>query len=191
VTMRQISARKGERVAAAKKYHLGISATPMPVDFRDATVSLVEESLQAAFLITFAQGFSLLKAASDEKGYELDPVEVTKIWRGGCIIRAALLEEFRLAFESEPSLENILLSDKFVPYLMAKQAALKMVVNLSQHYDVPCIALAASLNFFLSYKTERLPANLIQAQRDFFGAHTYQRIDKDGIFHTPDWADSV
>jgi 6-phosphogluconate dehydrogenase len=129
----------------------------------------------------------LLKTASAEKNYELDMVEIAKIWRGGCIIRAKLLEDIRQAFAAEPDLENILVSDVFVPVLRRNQALLKAFVHFALSADVPCMSAAASLNYLKAYSTERLPANLIQAQRDYFGAHTYQRIDEDGIFHTPDW----
>jgi 6-phosphogluconate dehydrogenase len=187
VTMRQISARKAERVAAAKK--LGVVVEELSVDeqLRESTIEFVREGLLAAFITTYAQGLSLLKTASAEKNYELDMVEIAKIWRGGCIIRAKLLEDIRQAFAAEPDLENILVSDVFVPVLRRNQALLKAFVHFALSADVPCMSAAASLNYLKAYSTERLPANLIQAQRDYFGAHTYQRIDEDGIFHTPDW----
>ena len=187
VTMRQISARKAERVAAAKK--LGVVVEELSVDeqLRESTIEFVREGLLAAFITTYAQGLSLLKTASAEKNYELDMVEIAKIWRGGCIIRAKLLEDIRQAFAAEPDLENILVSDVFVPVLRRNQALLKAFVHFATSSDIPCMSAAASLNYLKAYSTERLPANLIQAQRDYFGAHTYQRIDEDGIFHTPDW----
>ena len=187
VTMRQISARKAERVAAARK--LGVVVEELSVDeqLRESTIEFVREGLLAAFITTYAQGLSLLKTASTEKNYELDMVEIAKIWRGGCIIRAKLLEDIRQAFAAEPELENILVSDVFVPVLRRNQALLKAFVHFAASADVPCMSAAASLNYLKAYSTERLPANLIQAQRDYFGAHTYQRIDEDGIFHTPDW----
>ena len=187
VSMRQLSARKAERVAAAKK--LGVVAEELDVteDLRESTIEFIREGLRVAFVTTYAQGLSLLKAASEEKSYELDMVEIAKIWRGGCIIRAKLLEDIRQAFADEPELENILVSDVFVPVLRQKQALLKAFVHFAVSSDIPCMSAAASLNYLKSYATERLPANLIQAQRDFFGAHTYQRIDGEGTFHTPDW----
>jgi 6-phosphogluconate dehydrogenase len=187
VTMRQISARKAERLAAARK--LGVVVEELSVDeqLRESTIEFVREGLLAAFITTYAQGLSLLKTASTEKNYELDMVEIAKIWRGGCIIRAKLLEDIRQAFAAEPELENILVSDVFVPVLRRNQALLKAFVHFAASADVPCMSAAASLNYLKAYSTERLPANLIQAQRDYFGAHTYQRIDEDGIFHTPDW----
>jgi 6-phosphogluconate dehydrogenase len=187
VTMRQLSARKAERVAAAKK--LGVVVEELSVDeqLRGSTIEFVREGLLAAFVTTYAQGLSLLKTASAEKNYELDMVEIAKIWRGGCIIRAKLLEDIRQAFAAEPELENILVSDAFVPVLRKNQAMLKAFVHFAASSDIPCMSAAASLNYLKAYSTERLPANLIQAQRDYFGAHTYQRIDEEGTFHTPDW----
>ncbi len=187
VTMRQISAKKAERVLAAEKYDFGNRSTEVPDGFHEASVELIRVGLFAAFIITYAQGLSLLKAASLEKNFAFDMVEIAKIWRGGCIIRSALLEDIRKAYEKEPGLENMLVSEQFIGRLSANEGALYMVVNISQLRGVSCMSLAASLNYLLAYSSARLPANLIQAQRDYFGAHTYQRIDKEGIFHTPDW----
>ena len=187
VTMRQISARKAERAAAAKK--LGVVVEELSVDeqLRESTIEFVRDGLLTALIITYAKGLSLLKTASVEKNYELDMVEIAKIWRGGCIIRAKLLENIRQAYAAEPELENILVSDVFVPTLRKNQALLKAFVHFAASSDIPCMSSAASLNYLKSYATHRLPANLIQAQRDYFGAHTYQRIDEKGTFHTPDW----
>ena len=187
VTMRQISARKAERISAAKK--LGVVVEELSVDeqLRGSTIEFVRDGLLSAFITTYAQGLALLRTASAEKNYELDMVEIAKIWRGGCIIRAKLLEDIRQAFAAEPDLENILVSDVFVPLLRKNQALLKAFVHFAASSDIPCMAAAASLNYLKAYSTERLPANLIQAQRDYFGAHTYQRVDEEGTFHTPDW----
>ena len=187
VTMRQISARKAERIAAATK--LGVVVEELNVDeqLRESTIEFVRDGLLTAFIVTYAQGLSLLRSASVEKNYELDMVEIAKIWRGGCIIRARLLEDIRQAFAAEPDLENILVSDAFVLTLRKNQTLLKAFVHFAVSSDIPCMSASASLNYLKSYASERLPANLIQAQRDYFGAHTYQRIDEQGTFHTPDW----
>ena len=186
VSMRQISARKQERVAAAEK--LGV-AQDVQIDetLGPDTIHFVESGLHLAFVITYAQGLSLLQAASVEKGYDLDLVEITKIWRGGCIIRSALLEDLRKAFSTDPKLANVLVADNFRDTIRNEQTILKATLKFAIAADVPCMAFASALNYLKAYASERLPANLIQAQRDFFGAHTYQRIDKEGIFHTPDW----
>ena len=184
VTMRQISGRKAERVAAAKKLAIVVDELSVSEELRDSTTEFVRDGMHLAFILTYAQGFSLLRAATFEKHFDLDMVEIAKIWRGGCIIRAALLEEIRNAFEVEPELVSILLSDVFVPTVHKKQELLKAFVHLAASSDIPCMSAAASLNYLRAMATERLPANLIQAQRDLFGAHTYERIDREGVFHT-------
>lgn len=186
VSMRQISARKAERVAAAEK--LGI-VQDVQIDETVApdTIGFIESALRLSFIITFAQGFSLLQTASVEKSYGLDLAGIAKIWRGGCIIRAKMLEDIRKAFEADPNLLNILLADEFAGAIRNEQGLLKATLKFAVAANIPCMSFAASLHYLKSYASERLPANLIQAQRDYFGAHTYQRIDKDGTFHTPDW----
>lgn len=186
VTMRQISARKSERVAAATS--LGISM-PLEVDagLREDGIGFVRAGLHLGFLTAYAQGMAMLRAASEEKGFELDMVEIAKIWRGGCIIRAAMLEDIRIAFAAEPNLANLLYAPNFREMIRREHAMLKAFVHFAVSTDIPCMAAAASVNYLRAFATERLPANLIQAQRDYFGAHTYQRIDKEGTFHTPDW----
>ena len=187
VSMRQISSRKEERVAAAEM--LGI-VQDIQIDETLApdTIGFIESALRLSFVITFAQGFSMLQAASNEKSFDLDVVEIATIWRGGCIIRAALLDDIVKIYNAERNLPNILLADEFRQAVRNEQALLKATVKFAISADIPCMAFATALNYLKAYASENLPANLIQAQRDFFGAHTYQRIDKDGIFHTPDWA---
>lgn len=186
VSMRQISARKPERVEAAEI--LGVTQdVQIDETLGPDTVHFVESGLHLAFIITYAQGFSLLQAASKEKGYELDLVEITKIWRGGCIIRSAMLEEFRKAFEAKKDLMNLLVADNLITTIRNEQNILKATLKFAIAADVPCMAFASALNYLKAYASERLPANLIQAQRDFFGAHTYQRVDREGTFHTEDW----
>ena len=186
VSMRQISARKSERVEAAEI--LGVTQdVQIDETLGPDTVHFVESGLHLAFIITYAQGFSLLQAASKEKGYELDMAEITKIWRGGCIIRSAMLEDFRTAFEAKKDLMNLLVADNLITTIRNEQNILKATLKFAIAADVPCMAFASALNYLKAYASERLPANLIQAQRDFFGAHTYQRIDKEGTFHTEDW----
>ncbi|HVF47219.1 MAG TPA: NADP-dependent phosphogluconate dehydrogenase [Pyrinomonadaceae bacterium] len=185
VTMRQLSARKENRVKAAAA--LGIVQTQALSDDRDTAVASVRKALHLAFIVTYAQGISLLRAASAEKNYELDLVEIAKIWRGGCIIRARLLEDIRQAYSANPELGNLLMADNFRETIKGEYAALNDTVAAFGRADIPCMTWAATLNYLKAYASERLPANLLQGQRDFFGAHTYQRIDKEGTFHTPDW----
>ena len=186
VTMRQISARKAERVFAAEK--LGVAQdVQLDETLGPDIVHFVESGLHLAFITTYAQGLSLLQTASAEKGYDLDLVEITKIWRGGCIIRSAMLEDFRKAYGADPKLVNLLVADNLATTIRNEQNILKATVKFAIAADVPCMAFSASLNYLKAYASERLPANLIQAQRDYFGAHTYQRLDEEGTFHTADW----
>ncbi len=186
VAMRQISARKAERVAAAEKLGI-VQDVQLDETLAPDTIGFIESALHLSFIITFAQGFSLLQAGSDEKKYELNMAEIAKIWRGGCIIRARLLEDIRNVFLVEPKLSNILLAEAFRNPIRTGQGLLKATIKFAIAADVPCMSFAASLNYLKSSSSALLPANLIQAQRDLFGAHTYQRIDKEGTFHTPDW----
>jgi 6-phosphogluconate dehydrogenase len=129
---------------------------------------------------------ALLKTASDEYNYGLDPVAIPRIWRAGCIIRAELLDDITNAYRRNPNLPNLLLDDQFKAAVESRQAAWRQVVSTAVNLGVPVPATAASLAYFDSYRSERLSANLIQAQRDYFGAHTFERIDKPGIYHA-DW----
>ncbi len=150
-------------------------------------VEELKNALLSSFIVTYAQGMSLLHTASAEKNYGLNLSEIAKIWRGGCIIRSALLEEMRRAFAENPNLPNLMLDDKFAELLNKNREDWREVVEKFTDSRVPVLCLSSALAYFDAFRSERLPANLIQAQRDFFGAHTYQRIDKEGIFHTPDW----
>jgi 6-phosphogluconate dehydrogenase len=147
----------------------------------------MKTALLSSFVITYAQGLSLLQAASIEKNYNLNLAEIAKIWRGGCIIRSALLAEMRRAFAENPELPNLILDDRFAEILNRHREDWREIVEKFAASRVPALCLSSALQYFDAFRSGRLPANLIQAQRDFFGAHTYQRIDEEGIFHTPDW----
>ena len=182
VTMRQISAQKELRVAMSKKY--ASIESSQPAEFNDTQI---KNALYTAFVAAYAQGFSMLGHASAEKNFDLDMVEIAKIWRGGCIIRAALLEKIRTAFTKDPALPNLLLDDSFAAMVSEKLADLSGTIESMINAGIPSMCSATSFNYIRAFSTARLPANLIQAQRDYFGAHTYQRIDEPGTFHTPDW----
>ncbi len=154
-----------------------------------AFIKELENALLASFIITYAQGLSLLQMASMEKQYGLNLSEIAKIWRGGCIIRSALLEEMRRAYDKNPELPNLILDDEFAEMLNERREDWRSTVEKFTVSRIPVMCLSSSLAYFDAFRSEKLPANLIQAQRDFFGAHTYQRVDKEGIFHTPDWKD--
>ena len=186
VSMRQISALKAERAAAAEAWKIS-----KPVKTADArpkeAVEFARATLRLGFLTAFAQGMSLLSTASHEKGYNLDMAEISKIWRGGCIIRASMLEEIRVAFADDPNLSNLLFAPSSLPVIQREYKKLSEFVRLTSTLGIPCMAAASSLNYLEALSSERLPASLIQAQRDFFGAHSYKRVDKEGTFHTNDW----
>lgn len=154
---------------------------------RDEFLELLKHTLLSSFIVTYAQGLSLLQTVSKEKEYELHLSEIAKIWRGGCIIRSALLEEMRRAYDKNPDLVNLILDDQFAEILSKNRDFWCKINNEFAMSQVPSLCLSSALSYFDAFRSERLPANLIQAQRDFFGAHTYQRTDKEGTFHTPDW----
>jgi 6-phosphogluconate dehydrogenase len=153
----------------------------------DRSLHQLKNALLSSFIVTYAQGLSLLQVASKEKNYGLDISEIAKIWRGGCIIRSALLGDMREAFLNDPDLPNLMLDDRFAEVLGGYRGDLHTIVAQFSESRVPALCLSSALAYFEAFGTARLPANLIQAQRDYFGAHTYQRVDKEGIFHTPDW----
>ncbi|MFL6468075.1 MAG: NADP-dependent phosphogluconate dehydrogenase [Pyrinomonadaceae bacterium] len=186
VSMRQISARKVERVIASEKLGI-VQDVQLDETLAPDTIGFIESALRLSFLVTFAQGFSMLQAADKEKSYELDMAEIAKIWRGGCIIRAKMLEQIRGIFEANPENANLLIVDTFKQVIRNEHGLLKAAVKFAISADVPCMAFATSLNYLKSYSSKQLPANLIQAQRDLFGAHTYQRVDSEDTFHTSDW----
>jgi 6-phosphogluconate dehydrogenase len=182
VSMRQISSRKAVRSSLAKAYDTDLTSHHSSLEPDD-----LEHALLAAFIITYAQGMALLQSASEEKTYGLDLAEIAKIWRGGCIIRSGLLAHIRRAYTSNKSLPSLLLDRDFVSMLLKNGISLRKMVSACTGHGIPAMCFAATLGYFDAFRTARLPANLIQAQRDLFGAHTYQRIDKDGTFHTSDW----
>jgi 6-phosphogluconate dehydrogenase len=185
VEARQISALKAERVAASRA--LSGPSGRFAGD-RQQLVDAARHALYASKITSYAQGMSLLRMASAEYHYDTDAGEVAKIWRAGCIIRAALLGDIREAFKRDPNLVNLLLDESFRRTIgqPAVQSGWRFVVQTAAGLGIPVPGLGASLAYYDAYRSARLPANLTQAQRDFFGAHTYRRIDRDGVFHT-DW----
>ena len=182
VSMRQISGRKDARTKVASLYNNDLTKHHTTMDEDD-----LHNALSCAFIITYAQGMSMLQEASKEKGFGLNLSEIAKIWRGGCIIRSALLEEMRAAYEKDAALPTLLLDKKFAEILRGHSISLRKMVSACNGHGIPALCLASALNYFDAFRSDRLPANLIQAQRDYFGAHTYQRTDRTGTFHTPDW----
>jgi 6-phosphogluconate dehydrogenase len=178
---RTISALKTERVFASK-----ILKGPEAkyTGDRQKLIEAAENALFASKITSYAQGMGLLKLASEEYQYNLKLDEIAKIWRAGCIIRASLLSEIMVAYQREPDLSNLMLDVYFHQAIESRQADLRFVVKTAVDMGIPVPALSGSLAYFDAYRTERLPANLTQAQRDYFGAHTYRRLDREGDFHT-------
>jgi 6-phosphogluconate dehydrogenase len=181
VAQRDLSALADERAAAQKLNKATVHNAPAD---KQLLTKQMEQAMQFATIITYTQGLSLLHQASAAYRYELNLAEVARVWRGGCIIRAALLEDIRAAFEQQPGLPNLLLHQGFAQHLTALQESARAVVKNAIDSGIPVPALMACLSYYDSYRWEWLPANLIQAQRDYFGAHTYERIDRPGVFHT-------
>ena len=181
VVARNLSAMKSERESASK--NIKVRATRFKGD-RDAILNQLKSAMYASMIITYAQGMSQLHAASKVYEYSLNLEDVARIWRGGCIIRAALLENIQAAFHAHPDLSNLLNTDHLSQTVISKQADLRAVVNQAVKLGIPIPCLMASLAYFDGYRSAWLPANLIQAQRDDFGAHTYERVDAKGVFHT-------
>jgi len=152
----------------------------------DDFIGQVREALFAAKICSYAQGFFQLQAAAKEYGWDLDFGGIAMLWRGGCIIRAAFLEDIKGAYGRNRELENLLLDKYFTESVTAKQGAWRRVICIAAQLGIPVPAMGAALNYYDSYRAERLPHNLLQAQRDYFGAHTYERLDEPGVFHT-DW----
>lgn len=181
VAMRTISGYKAERVEAAKLYNTTVK--PFSGD-KQALIQQAGEALYTAIILCYAQGLAMLFQASHELKMDIPLHDVVKSWRGGCIIRSTLLQDFYKAYSSNPQLPNILLDGPLAAIVQHKQASLRGVIITAVQQQVPVGGLMSALAYFDAYSTERMATNLIQAQRDYFGAHTYQRIDKEGSFHT-------
>jgi 6-phosphogluconate dehydrogenase len=181
VESRIISAMKAERVAASRA--LRGPALHYSGD-RQRLIDAVRDALYASKITSYAQGLGLLRVASAEYKYDLKPASIARIWRAGCIIRASLLGDIMSAYERDPGLGNLLVDRAFADAVERRQASWRFVVQTAVGLGIPTLALSSSLAYFDAYRSERLPANLTQAQRDYFGAHTYRRVDKPGVFHT-------
>ncbi len=188
VFARTLSALKDKRVRASRELK-GPEATlekfRSTVD-RDEFIDQVRKALFVSKICSYAQGFFQLQAAAAENGWHLNCGEIAMLWRGGCIIRAAFLEDIKKAYDTNPQLENLLLDSYFKESVVASQDAWRKIVCTAAQLGIPIPAISSALNYFDGYRSECLPHNLLQAQRDYFGSHTYERIDDEGFFHT-DW----
>jgi 6-phosphogluconate dehydrogenase len=182
VTMRGISAFKEFRQDMSKLY---TSVHPEELALKgEGLAKAVEETLYFSFIICYAQGMHLLAEASEELEYDLDMEGIARIWRGGCIIRASLLEQIRGAFSSHPKLKNMISTRQFREELHGCRDSVVEVMRLTNERGVSTMCISSALQYFEAFRSERLPLNMVQAQRDYFGSHTYERIDQKGIFHT-------
>ena len=182
VFARFISAMKEERVEASKILN-GPEIKPFTGDKKEFIES-VRKALYLSKICSYAQGFAQMRAASEEYNWDLQYGDIAMIFRGGCIIRAQFLQKIKDAYDRDPALKNLLLDPYFKEISMNYQEALRETIVNAVQAGIPVPSFSAALSYFDSYRTETLPANLIQAQRDYFGAHTYERKDREGIFHT-------
>lgn len=187
VSQRIISSYKNQRIEESKLF----SAEPTFVTKDKPTfLSNLEQAIYSCYILCYAQGLAMLANASKEYKYDTSITSVASIWRGGCIIRAAMLEKITEAYQSNPDLKNLMADTYFSKELDSSREGFKQVVASALQAGIPVPGMSASLNYYLSFHSAWLPANLIQAQRDFFGAHTYQRNDREGIFHT-EWNQTI
>jgi 6-phosphogluconate dehydrogenase len=185
VFARCLSARKAERLKAAQIFR------PEEVTFTgdtEAAIAAIHDALYASKIISYAQGYMLMREAAQEYGWQLNYGDIALMWRGGCIIRSQFLGNIKQAFDKNPELENVLLDDFFAGQIKAAQTGWRKAVTLGIELGIPTPAFSSALAFYDGYRSERLPANLLQAQRDYFGAHTYERLDQpQGQFFHTDW----
>jgi len=180
VESRIISSLKSERIAAAKS--LPVKLPDLKLDKQQVLAS-AREALFASKIISYAQGFGILKQASTEYQFNLNLAEIAHLWRAGCIIRADILNDIRAAFIRKPDLENLLLDETLGKAVLTKQSDLRDTLYMAIGLGIPMLAVSSALAYFDAYRSASLPANLTQAQRDHFGAHTFRRVDREGVFH--------
>jgi 6-phosphogluconate dehydrogenase len=184
---RMLSCMKEERVIASRLIKSS-SGSAYSGEKRELIQS-VHDALYASKICSYAQGMSLIRAGSEEWEWDINLREMARIWKGGCIIRARFLDSIMRAFERQPDLPNLLLDSEFMTRIQRSERSWRKLIATAVQMGIPVPALSASLSYFDSYRSAQLPQNLTQAQRDFFGAHTYQRADRPtaGFVHT-DWA---
>lgn len=183
---RFLSGLKEERVKAAEIFRSsGITEiiTNQDVD-KKQLIDDVRKALYSSKICSYAQGMNLIRAKSIEKGWDLKLGELARIWKGGCIIRAIFLDRIKEAYDRNPDLANLLIDPEFSKEIIERQSAWRRVVCLAINSGISVPGMSSSLAYFDTYRRKRLPANLVQAQRDYFGAHTYERVDVSGSFHT-------
>jgi 6-phosphogluconate dehydrogenase len=185
VQARSLSALKDERLAAAQVLRGPAAPDALATD-REAWLSAIHDALYAAKIVSYTQGYMLMRAAAQAHGWNLNYGGIALMWRGGCIIRSAFLGKIKDAYAADPGLSNLLLAPYFTQAIAAAQPGWRRVVAQAALHGVPVPAMASALSFYDGYRQAWLPASLIQAQRDYFGAHTYERVDqpRGQFFHT-------
>ena len=185
VFARFLSSLKEERIAASSAYSIPLQSYQ---ENRGELVRSIQQALYAAKIVSYAQGYMLMKQISDARGWSLNFGIIAQLWRAGCIIRAAFLDQIKEAYDLDPALQNLLLSPYFKQEMLGAHSAWRHVIAMGAELGIPLPAMSSGLAFFDGYRSAQLPANLLQAQRDYFGAHTYERIDqpRGTYFHT-DW----
>lgn len=179
VSMRELSALKNDRMKLQELFPNTVKKSGSSLSTSD-----LEKALTFAFVITYAQGLAVLQEASKEYGYEIDLESVCRIWRGGCIIRSTMLENMMQAYRKDSNLKNLVFDDYFAGLLKSCEDAMRKSLLVAIEHGMPTLALSACLGYFDAMRAGKLPLNLVQAQRDHFGSHTYERVDREGIFHT-------
>ncbi|WP_041544065.1 NADP-dependent phosphogluconate dehydrogenase [Oceanobacillus iheyensis] len=182
VFARFISSLKDERVRASKE--LSGPTNAMLGESKEELIEAIRQALYMSKIVSYAQGFAQMRAASDEYDWNLSYGDIAMIWRGGCIIRAKFLQKIKDAYDRDSQLPNLMLDPYFKEIVEGYQSSLRKVVSLAVAHGIAVPTFSSAIAYYDSYRSEDLPANLIQAQRDYFGAHTYERKDKDGIFHS-------
>jgi 6-phosphogluconate dehydrogenase len=190
IVTRTLSSQKEERVEASKHIS-GPTLTPYTGD-KKAMIDAIHDALYASKICSYAQGMNLIRAGSEQWNWNINLGEISRIWKGGCIIRAQFLDKIKQAYQRRPDLPNLLLDPDFKAWVEEAQPAWRLAVTTAMQRGVPVLAMASSLNYFDMYRTANLPLNLTQAQRDFFGSHTYARTDKPelGPVHT-EWEEML
>ncbi|WP_114011629.1 NADP-dependent phosphogluconate dehydrogenase [Cohaesibacter intestini] len=181
VFARAMASMKEQRVDASKRLHGPICESAVA---GDVSIGCLRDATLCAVIVAYAQGLSLIAAASKDHGWQTDLADVADIWRSGCVIRADLLDDIAKAYRQTPSLANLMCAEPFTEYLANGQTAWRAMIKLAIDQGVPVPAFSSALAYYDGYRTERSSANLLQAQRDYFGAHTYERLDRQGSFHT-------
>ncbi|HJH33150.1 MAG TPA: NADP-dependent phosphogluconate dehydrogenase, partial [Ligilactobacillus aviarius] len=181
VYARYISAMKKERVQASKV--LPQLENQVPEVDKQATIEKIRKALYFSKIMSYAQGFEQIKVASDNYQWNIHLGELAKIWRAGCIIRAQFLQKITDAYDRDPELDNLLLDDYFKEVVTKYQSDVRDVVALAVRAGIPCPCFTSAVTYYDQYRSADLPANMIQAQRDYFGAHTFERTDREGNFH--------